>query len=153
MKSIAPLHFVLPKSNRVPNISLADSKRNFSYSSCRLDEASRENGYDFRSAGTADADRGFDGGRRFAPHAERGGTRLCAGHFLFDGPCHLVASAVDVDGEEAGFAGWGFLFDAFHQGVDDFLVGLGDGEVGEVFFVEPVEAAFVHVVGFDPDWA
>lgn len=54
------------------------------------------------------------GGLLKSSHAERGGTQLCAGHFLFDGPCHLLASAVDVDGEEAGFAGWGFLIDAFH---------------------------------------
>lgn len=68
-------------------------------------------------------------------------------------PTELVASTIDVDCEEPRLAGLGFLFAGVHEGPDDFAVGFGDGEVGEFGGREPVEAAFAHVVGLDPDGA
>lgn len=46
---------------------------------------------------------------------------------LFDGPGHLGAVAIDVDGEEA-WALAGLWFGAPHEGPDDFLVAFGDWE-------------------------
>ena len=68
-------------------------------------------------------------------------------------PTELVASAIDVDCEEPRLASLGFLFAGVHEGPDDFAVGFGDGEVGKFGGREPVEAAFAHVVGLDPDGA
>ncbi len=72
---------------------------------------------------------------------------------MVDVPAELAVAAVDVDGEETGAAVAAGGVGLADEGPDDVAVGLGEGEGLEFGLVEPVEATFADVVGWDFDGA
>lgn len=72
---------------------------------------------------------------------------------LLHPPAQARPAAVDVDGKKARPSARPAGLVSADEGPDYGTVGVGEGEGFDGFRIEPVEAAFSHIVGFDPDGA